>query len=65
MRLRKAVLCRKGSFGVNSLEGARFVERILTLAGTTHRRGIDLLDWLTRAIQADLEGLAAPALQSV
>ena len=63
--LRKAVLWRKGSFGVNSLEGARFVERILTLAGTTHRRGIDLLDWLTRAIQADLEGLAAPALQSV
>ena len=63
--LRKAVLWRKGSFGVNSLEGARFVERILTLAGTTRRRGIDLLDWLTRAIQADLEGLAAPALQSV
>lgn len=60
--LRKAVLWRKGSFGVDSLEGARFAERILTLAGTTRRRGIDLLDWLTRAIQADLNGDPPPAL---
>jgi transposase len=30
--LRKAVLWRKGSFGINSEAGARFVERILTLA---------------------------------
>lgn len=60
--LRKAVLWRKGSFGVNSKEGARFVERILTLAGTTRRRGVDLLDWLTRAIQADLDGSPSPTL---
>ena len=60
--LRKAVLWRKGSFGVNSLQGAEFVERILTLAGTTHRRGLDLLNWLTRAIQADLDGNPAPSL---
>lgn len=60
--LRKAVLWRKGSFGVNSLEGARFVERILTLAGTTHRRGIDLLDWLAQAIQAGLDEKPAPDL---
>ena len=31
--LRKAVLWRKGSFGINSDTGGRFVERILTLAG--------------------------------
>lgn len=61
--LRKAVLWRKGSFGVNSLQGAAFVERILTLAGTTRRRGLDLLDWLTRAIQADLEENPAPSLR--
>jgi len=61
--LRKAVLWRKGSFGVNSPEGAEFVERILTLAGTTRRRGLDLLDWLTRAIQADLDGMPAPSIQ--
>lgn len=60
--LRKAVLWRKGSFGVNSEVGARFVERILTLAGTTRRRGIDLLGWLTGAIQAELDGVAPPAL---
>jgi transposase len=61
--LRKAVLWRKGSFGVNSEAGARFVERILTLAGTTHLRGIDLLDWLTCAIQARLEGHPTPGLK--
>ena len=61
--LRKAVLWRKGSFGVNSLQGAEFVERILTLAGTTRRRGLDLLNWLTRAIQADLDGNPAPSLR--
>jgi transposase len=60
--LRKAVLWRKGSFGVNSLQGAAFVERILTLSGTTHRRGLDLLDWLARAIQANLDGNPSPSL---
>ncbi len=60
--LRKAVLWRKGSFGVNSAEGARFVERILSLAGSARRRGLDLLIWLTRAIQADLDGLPSPIL---
>jgi transposase len=60
--LRKAVLWRKGSFGVNSLQGAAFVERILTLAGTTRRRGLGLLEWLTQAIQADLDGKPAPSL---
>ena len=60
--LRKAVLWRKGSFGINSDTGGRFVERILTLAGTTHRRGVDLLDWLTRAIQAKLDGVLPPTV---
>lgn len=59
--IRKAVLWRKGSFGAQSEAGCRFVERSLTLAGTARRRGINLLDWLTRATQANLEGLPAPA----
>ena len=42
--------------------GARFVERILTLVGTTRRRGVDLLRWLTEAIQAELDGVPPPAL---
>lgn len=59
--IRKAVLWRKGSFGAQSEAGCRFVERSLTLAGTARRRGINLLEWLTRAVQANLEGLPAPA----
>jgi transposase len=60
--LRKAVLWRKGSFGINSEAGGKFVERILTMGGTTRRRGVDLLDLLTRAIQAELNGVPPPAL---
>ena len=62
--IRKAVLWRKVSLGVDSEDGARFVERMLTLAGTARRRGIDLLQWLTRALQAKLEGQPAPAFQA-
>ena len=62
--IRKAVLWRKVSLGVDSEDGARFVERMLTLAGTAHRRGINLLEWLTRALQAKLEGRSAPAFQA-
>jgi transposase len=62
--IRKAVLWRKVSLGVDSEDGARFVERMLTLAGTARRRGIDLLAWLTRALQAKLEERSAPAFQA-
>jgi len=61
--IRKAVLLRKVSLGVDSEDGARFVERMLTLAGTARRRGINLLEWLTFALQAKLEGRPAPAFQ--
>ena len=59
--IRKAVLWRKGSFGAEREEGCRFVERMLTIVGTARRRGIDLLDWLTRTVQADLEDRPSPA----
>ena len=62
--IRKAVLWRKGSFGAQSESGCRFVERLLTLVGTARKRSIDLLDWLTRAIQADLEGQPAPSFEA-
>jgi transposase len=62
--IRKAVLWRKVSLGVDSEEGARFVERMLTLAGTARRRGIDLLQWLTCALQARLEDRSAPAFRA-
>lgn len=58
--IRKAVLWRKGSFGAESDEGCRFVERMLTLVGTAAKRSIDLLDWLTQAVQANIEGRTTP-----
>ncbi len=48
------------SLGVESEHGARFVERMLTLAGTARKRGVDLLEWLTQAMKASLVGIAAP-----
>lgn len=62
--IRKAVLWRKVSLGVESEHGARFVERMLTLAGTARKRGIDLLDWLAQAMTRSLGGLPAPAFQA-
>ncbi len=58
--VRKAVLWRKGSFGCNSEAGCRYVERMLTLIGTARLRGIRLLNWMTRAVNAQIQGVAAP-----
>jgi transposase len=60
--LRKPVLWRKGSFGSNSGRGLRFVERILTVGETCRQRGINLLDYLTRALEAYRAGSPAPLL---
>ncbi len=60
--LRPAVLWRKGSFGVRSLAGARWVERILTVLGTASKRKIPIIDFLQRASLARLHGLDAPSL---
>ena len=47
--LRPAVLWRKGSFGTHSDEGARFVERLLTVTATCRHQGRSVLDYLTAA----------------
>lgn len=62
--IRKAVIWRKVSLGVESEEGARFVERMLTVAGTACKRGIDILDWITQAVQARLEGQPVPSFRA-
>jgi transposase len=36
---------------------------MLTVAGTARKRGIDLLDWLTRALQAKIDQLPAPSFR--
>lgn len=62
--IRKAVLWREVSLGVESEHGARFVERMLTLAGTARKPGVDLLEWLTQAMTASLAGAPASAFQT-
>lgn len=47
--LRRAVLWRRKSFGTQSDEGSRFVERILTVVTTLKQQGRDVLAYLTAA----------------
>jgi transposase len=61
--IRKAAIGRKTSLGVDNEDGCRFVERLLTLAGTARKRGMDLLDGLARAVQSHLSGEPAPELR--
>jgi len=60
--LRPAVLWRKGSFGTDSADGSRFVERILTVTATLRKQGRNLLEFVAAACQAHLDGSAAPSL---
>ena len=62
--IRKAVLWRKVCLGVESEHGARFVERMLTLAGTARKRDINLLEWLVQALQTALMAKPAPSFQA-
>ncbi len=47
--LRRAVLWRRKSFGTQSAEGSRFVERVLTAVTTLRQQGRDVLAYLTAA----------------
>lgn len=47
--------------GVESEHGARFVERMLLLAGTARKQGINLLEWLTQALKPASEENQPPA----
>ncbi len=60
--LRPAVLWRKGSFGTQSEDGSRFVERIMTVAATCKQQGRSLLDFLVAATTAARLGLPPPSL---
>jgi transposase len=57
--LRRGVLWRKKSFGTQSEEGTRFVERILTVVTTLRQQKRDVLDFLTTACR-NSAGLAQP-----
>ena len=60
--VRPAVLWRKGSFGTDSENGSRFVERILTVVATLRIQKRNVLDFVTAACEARLRGQAAPSL---
>ena len=58
--IRPAVLWRKGSFGTDSEQGSRFVERILTVVTTLRMQQRNVLDYVTSACQAHRHGQIAP-----
>ena len=60
--LRRAVLWRKGSFGSHSAAGSRFAERMLTIAATLKQQDRNVVEYLTAACVASLQGAPAPSL---
>jgi len=60
--LRRAVLWRRRSFGTQSADGSRFVERVLTAVTTLRQQQRDVLDYLTEACAAAIRGGSPPSL---
>jgi len=60
--VRAGVLWRKRSFGTDSPNGSRFVERILTVVATLRLQKRNVLDYATAACEAALHGRPAPSL---
>jgi transposase len=61
-RIRHGVMWRKTSFGTDSPNGSRFVERILTVVTTLRMQGRNVLDYVTAACEAALQGAPPPSL---
>jgi transposase len=59
---RQGVLWRKTSGGTDSLQGSRFVERVLTVVHTCRRQGKNVLDYLNACIQAWRHDRTPPSL---
>jgi len=60
--LRHAVCWRKTSYGTDSLDGSRFVERVLTVVASCRQQERDVLAFLTNAFQAARAGARPPSL---
>ena len=60
--VRQGVLWRKISFGTQSEEGSRFVERIMTAAATCRQQDRNVVDYIHEACLAQLHGRSAPSL---
>ena len=62
--LRPAVLWRKGCYGTDSVDGSRFVERILTVTTTCRQQERHVLTFLTEASSAHWADRPAPTLMT-
>jgi transposase len=60
--LRHAVIWRKISFGTDSPNGSRFVERMLTVVMSLRLQKRNVLDYVTEACEAALCGRQSPSL---
>lgn len=60
--IRHAVMYRKTSFGTQSEEGSRFVERIFTATTPLKLQNRDVLAFLTETLAAHRRGLQGPSL---
>jgi transposase len=60
--LRPAVIYRKLSFGTQSQEGSRFIERMLTVSETCRLQKRSPYQWLVTAVEAHLAHRPAPSL---
>lgn len=63
--LRKIVLWRKKSYGTRSDRGKRFVERITSVTATVRKAGQNVLDFVTRSVQALYSGESAPSISPI
>jgi transposase len=60
--LRHAVIWRRISGGTDSMNGSRFVERMLTVVANCRQQGHKILDFLTSCFEANHCGHALPSL---
>jgi transposase len=60
--VRPGVLWRKGSFGTQSAEGSRFAERIMAVAATCKQQGRNIVEYISEACHASLDGRSVPSL---
>lgn len=60
--LRRAVIWRKRSFGADSEDGCRFVERVMTAVISRRLQKLPVLQFLEAAIRAHRSGQPAPSL---
>ena len=60
--LRQAVIWRRISGGTDSVDGSRFVERMLTVVATCRQQKRNVLDYLSTCFESHLRGQKVPSL---